>query len=232
MESLSALGSWDAHSQECLTRLVGHLASLSTSNPLKILLPRSHLGLLRTHPSLLPLLLKHPLAKEYARVRELPRPRGQQPPTIRTFLLGQRLESLLKERGVLQHYLLPPARLPSSGVDRTLYIKDAALRCRALKWRLNRLPPNMTCPKCGGTFNRGHVNSCELLDDVPSVQEWLASVEGAWRRLVDSSPHRANYSLLDHALNHGRYRVFAECYAAIEASLRSKARAQEPDHPP
>lgn len=232
MASLSALGSWEAHSEECLARLVGHLGSLDSGNPLKLLLPTSHLGLLRSKPSLLPLLLKHPLAKEYAKVRELPRPRGQLPPTMHTFLLGHRLKALLKENGVLQHYLLPPCRLPTSGVDRTLYIKDAALRCRALKWRLNRLPPNMSCPKCGQVFNRGHVNTCEFLNDVPSAQAWLVDVEAEWRRLVAANPLLANYSLLDHALNHGKYRIFAKSYAAIEASLRSRARAQEPDHPP
>ena len=229
MESVTALGSWDAHVNECLARLCGHLRTLREGNPLRQLLPRTlQSAQARQRGSILPDIVSHPLDSAYSHVRNTTRT-GTRPPTFKSFLLGERLQALLTKSGEMQHYLLPSCRIPSSGVDRILYFPNRKIRRDAIAWRMNHAFRGIKCPQCMGQFNRRHVLDCRLFHTHPAMSPTQRAECDHMSRFLAGKDH-TTYGLLDHALNLRKFDAFAAMFSLLRPDP-TIALAEQPDPP-
>jgi hypothetical protein len=89
-------------------------------------------------------------------------------------------------------------------MDSILFIKDAALRQKALSWCRNVFGMRMVCSKCNLAFYRGHINRGALLSPT-TVSSPLSS---------DS-----HYSILDELLNQSRYQDFHAACQTLMSQL-------------
>ena len=132
------------------------------------------------------------------------------------FFISTRLTNI-EAKSRLASYILPTSRIPTSGMDKILFIKSAKCRHLAIAWRRQALGVYSRCDPCGKTFRRPHISSCHS----------AITQNGPYEEHLSYSGPSANYSYLDYLLNAEKYEEFERCWMTISDSL-SPMRAQTP----
>ena len=129
-----------------------------------------------------------------------------------------------KQSFVMNKCILPMARVPKDKIntvkenaivtspDRCIYLKNHYLREKAIAWRLNKFFGYASCPICGLTFFRDHINNCNFIHHPPYrniiKETHLNNFKKDKEKFKNFIP--PSYNIIDSLLNHQNYYTFGK----------------------
>lgn len=136
------------------------------------------------------------------------------PCSFSDFLRQERLKALCA-KSKLASYILPSSRVPSTGLDRVIFITNPDIRQAAIAWRRNVLGIRLRCQICNMPFRRSHIATCFSSFVIPSFpfEEHLSLI------LPVNEQLNHHYTTMDYLLNNSQYDMFYSLWTLIKASL-------------
>jgi hypothetical protein len=153
-ERLTGVGTIQFRWESLKCRFAQHLQTTASSNPIRRLL-----NLKPTTPDdVTNVLSKHKIYDEWKQLD--PKTKKDDYPTLTDYLKKKRADHLRDHySGPLVAYMKDPSI--HSFHDTSLDCEDR----RAISWRLNNLFFGKKCPSCSERFHRGHLKTCNILQD-------------------------------------------------------------------
>ena len=107
-----------------------------------------------------------PITKEIIRPKELDDMDYRINLMIKNYFLNLKSDAIILPYARTNKIINPENSIIISP-DRCIFIRDSTTRYNSINWRLNSFGHKKTCPICGESFNRGHINECKFIEYEP-----------------------------------------------------------------
>ena len=161
-QSLLGLGSSLSRVTDLNGGMIRHLDTMANSNPLANLYMAIDRDPLQQRRRLIKALRHDPTYSTWQRENEQKSPQEQV--TWKTYTRKKALEDSMGTKLVC--YIAHKSRQHGSLIDKTILLRDNAVRSQSITWRLNKLS-GLRCLVCNKTLTRRHAISCLPLDQLP-----------------------------------------------------------------
>ena len=204
-----------------------HLATMAKCNPLQKITPNLNtskyymFNCIFNHPTYLEFIRYR--TKEIEKREHLPTRPGVVVNDFKNFKTDLKLKSLCLLQTKLRSYMILP--LP----DLPYRFDNAMLHPTfdAVKWRCGSLLTRSTCPQCLKTFNRAHIDRCNLLFDCTTFNDirnsscFVSARQSLLENFVATGGNCVDfhYTVIDYLLNTNNHQQLSVIFSALRLKL-------------